>query len=148
MIDASIDEFVVGGIGGVLCGANGAYLPPWANKISSPISVQVLEVLEIREAIILLQSWGYNHISVEGDYLEVMSHLQRRRQIRLSLGAITNDILEIVSFFSICNFKWIPRLKNHMAHTLAKYDRRVDTLACWMDTPPMCISYVFAALIL
>ncbi|KAI4305041.1 hypothetical protein L6164_028431 [Bauhinia variegata] len=84
---------------------------------------------------ILLQSWGYNHINIEGACLEVMSHLQRRQQIQLSLEAIT-DILEIASSFSICNFKWIPRHENHMAHTLANYGRSLDTLrAGWILHP-------------
>ncbi|KAI4353861.1 hypothetical protein L6164_002784 [Bauhinia variegata] len=146
MTDASVEEYGLGITGGVLCDANGAFLAAWANKISNPVSAPVLEAVSIREAMLLIQLWGYYRINIEGDGLEVMTYLQRRWQIQSSLGAVTDYILERASSFSICNFKWIPRQENHMAHTLANYGHRVNTLLCWMDPPPMCFWDAFAAL--
>ncbi|KAI4313305.1 hypothetical protein L6164_026296 [Bauhinia variegata] len=99
------------------------------------LQMEQLEATAIREAMVLLFSWGYNSVQTEGDSMGIMTFLNKNQIPRNHLGVIIEDILRSSVGFSLRTFCWVSRECNKAAHIMAWQGRNEEQIHVWMDYP-------------
>ncbi|KAL0403885.1 UNVERIFIED_CONTAM: putative mitochondrial protein [Sesamum radiatum] len=82
-------------------------------------SGELAEAWVAREAIQLDVRYGWRRVILEGDCAVLIRKLGSRTEDLSPLGPLVNDILGFSNSFLSCQFSWIPRLGNGVAHFLA-----------------------------
>ncbi|XP_012845681.1 PREDICTED: uncharacterized protein LOC105965659 [Erythranthe guttata] len=77
------------------------------------------EALAALHAINLAQDRSWQRISIEGDCLQVINALRNRSGESLSFGAIVDECCSISRNFLQCDFSFVKRSGNSLAHALA-----------------------------
>ncbi|XP_012844873.1 PREDICTED: uncharacterized protein LOC105964912 [Erythranthe guttata] len=62
---------------------------------------------------------GSSAVTLEGDNLQIMTALRERNASEASFGAIIDESLRISSLFNSCNFAFVKRSGNLLAHAIA-----------------------------
>ena len=107
------------GVGVIVCNFKGEVKATLAKKISKPTSVDVLELLAAKRAVLFYQELGLERVNLEGDSKQVMKALQWGRWDNALGGHLIRDISSIVkSFQSIC-FSHVCKQGNAVVHALA-----------------------------
>lgn len=94
----------------------------------------VAEASAFRDAIILAANLGWERIHLESDCLQLIDACNLRRSIG-EIQIIVNDIVRLKRNFSQCNFTWIPRRINQVAHILAQLHSRNCLPYSWWHSP-------------
>ncbi|KAL0327083.1 UNVERIFIED_CONTAM: hypothetical protein Sangu_1786300 [Sesamum angustifolium] len=81
---------------------------------------EIAEALAAREAIQLAARRGWKSIIIEGDCAVLISKLRAVDQDLSYIGTVIFDILSFVNLFTSCQFAYVKRAFNSVAHCLAK----------------------------
>ena len=103
----------------IVCNFKGEVKAILAKKISKPTSVDVLELLAAKRAVLFYQELRLERVNLEGDLKQVMKALQWGRWDNAPGGHLIRDISSTVNSFQIICFSHVYRQGNAVAHALA-----------------------------
>ncbi|KAL0457144.1 UNVERIFIED_CONTAM: hypothetical protein Slati_1053600 [Sesamum latifolium] len=87
---------------------------------SSSSPAELAEALAAREAILLAHRQGWSSVVLEGDCASLIHKLASKSHDLSAVGLIIFDILAFARSFICCNFIFVRRECNSVAHLLAK----------------------------
>lgn len=123
----------------------GRLLQLWLKKILKPHSVDSLEMITTRYAVIFALELGLQQCQFEGDSEIVIKALQGCDMLHSSFGHLVKDTLILVNSFWSLSFFHMVRQGNAAAHALAQRVRISFPLLIWMKSIPSDVNaYVFA----
>ena len=102
-------------------------------KKKKPHSMDCLEMMAVRRAMIFAQEIGLQKCHFEGDSETIIKALKIGDTFSSPFGNLVRDILAIVNSFLDFSFFHIVRQGNVMAHTLTL---RLSTLPVYLSNPP------------
>ena len=125
--------------------SGGLVVAAMAEKISKPHSVECLEALAARRAVIFAKEIGLQQSHFEGDSETVIKGLLEGGMQSSSIGHLFRDILFHVSSMRSFSFAHVVRQSNAVAHALAQRARLSFPFSAWMESvPPDIVDYVTA----
>ena len=129
-------------IGVVVWNDRGQVMGSLAEKIEMPPTVEVLEAMATRRAMIFMEELGLRHAIFEGDSELVVKALVGLCPNRSSIGHIIKDCKSLKGLFQTCSFSHVRRQGNGVAHALARRARMSFPLSVWMESVPADITYL------
>ena len=131
------------GLGVVVRDAEGMIIAALSQNIQLPSSVDLVEALAARRAILFAQELCLAHVMVEGDSLRVITAINNPQKNRTQWGHVVEDIKKASSWFQTCSFGHIYREGNSLAHSLAKRAVLSADLDVWLEELPQDLIDVF-----
>ncbi|KAK9988485.1 hypothetical protein SO802_028724 [Lithocarpus litseifolius] len=92
------------GLGVVVRDAEGMIIAALSQNIQLPSSVDLVEALAARRAILFAQELSIAHVVVKGDVLKVITALNNPKQNRTQWGHVIEDIKKASSCLQVCSF--------------------------------------------
>ena len=121
---------------------HGLVMAALSQQIPSPASVEMVEVLAARRALVFAKELGFDRLILEGDSEAVIKAILGDYMDCSYLGHVLKDIKFLFSSFSFISVKHIHREGNCVAHKLARRAIR-DPFLVWMETVPPDILDVY-----
>src|ERR1044072_6299715 len=84
----------------------------------SPIPLCLLRPLHAEMALSLQRNLGLTDIVLESDCLPLINACKRRKTIA-EISVVIEDISKLQRGFNYCQFSWVPRAANKVAHQVA-----------------------------
>ena len=140
--DACFVDEEKAGIGVVVRNDRGQVMGFLAEKIEMPPTVEVLEAMAVRRAMIFMEELGLRHAVFEGDSELVVKALVGLCPDRSSIGHIIKDCKSLRGVFQTCSFSHVRWQGNGVAHALARRARMSFPLSVWMESVPADITYL------
>ena len=131
------------GLGVVVRDAEGMIIAALSQNIKLPSSVDLVEALAARRAILFAQELCLGQVMVEGDSLRVITDINNPQKNRTQWGHVVEDIKKASSWFQTCSFGHIYREGNSLAHSLAKRAVLAADLDVWLEDLPQDLIDVF-----
>ena len=138
---AMFDESDEAGAGVVIRDSIGHVIAAMAEKIRKPHSVECLEMVVDRHAVVFATEIGLQQCHFEGDSQTDIKALKSGDMFSSSFGHLVKDTLFYVHSMRSFSFSHIVRQGNAVAHALAQRARLSFPLLVWMKDVP---SDVFA----
>ncbi|KAL0461831.1 UNVERIFIED_CONTAM: hypothetical protein Slati_0070700 [Sesamum latifolium] len=118
----------------------------WVSRRLGMAGTSVLaEALAAREAVLLAVRRGWRHVIVEGDCSTLVQKLQSRERDLSAEGPIVTDVLNLAVNFLSCEFNFVKRSNNRVAHFFTHFSgvpAEGD-----VDIPPAVVPFVNSDLI-
>ena len=130
------------GIGVVVRNELGQVMASLAEKLTMPPTVEILEALAARRAMVFMEELGLRRANFEGDSETVVKALSKGCPDRSCIGHIIKDCMSLMGCFQTCSFSHVRRQSNGVAHALARRARLSSPLSVWMESVPPDISYL------
>ena len=89
--------------------AEGMIIAALSQIIRLPSSVDLVEALAARRALLFAQELCLGHVEVEGDSLKVITAINNPQQNRTQWGHVIEDIKKASSWFPSCSFCYVYR---------------------------------------
>ena len=115
-------------IGVVVRNELGQVMGSLAEKIEMSSTVEVLEALAARRAMLFMEELGLRHEIFEGDSELVVKALVGHCLDRSSIGHIIKDCKSLRGLFQTCSFSHVRRQGNGVAHALVRKARKSESL--------------------
>nr|XP_023909157.1 uncharacterized protein LOC112020832 [Quercus suber] len=125
------------GIGVVVRNAKGEVLAALSEKIPYPGSVDLVEALAARRAVLFIVELGISQSVFEGDSEVVYKALEAGDVGYSSIGQYVKDIMSIVGSLQTFSFSHIRRQGNCVTHALTRRARFSFLLLVWMEHVPL-----------
>ena len=106
------------GMGVVVRDVEGMAIAALSQNLPLPSSVDSVEVLAARRAIILAQEISLTQVVVERDSLKVIATINSPKQSRTEWGHIIEDIKNASLCLQACSFCHVSSTGNSLAHSL------------------------------
>ena len=113
-----------------------------AEKIEMPATVEILEAMVARRAMLFMEELGLRYAVFEGDSELVVNALVGHCPDRASIGHIIKDCKSLRGLFQTYSFSHVRRQGNGVAHALARRARMSFPLTVWMESVPPDITYL------
>ena len=123
------------GIGVIIQNEQGLVMTVLSQQIPSPASVEMVEVLAARQALLFAKELGFDKVVMEGDSKTVIKAILGDYMDCSYMGHVLQDIKLLFSSFSFISVKHIHREGNFVAHKLARQAIRNPFLV-WMESVP------------
>ena len=120
----------------------GQVMASLAEKLAMLPTVEILEAMVGRRAMIFMEELGLRRAIFEGDSETVVKALARDCPDRSCIGYIIKDCKSLMGCFQTCSFSYVRRQSNGVAHALARRARESSPLSVWMESVPPDISYL------
>ncbi|KAL0395125.1 UNVERIFIED_CONTAM: putative mitochondrial protein [Sesamum latifolium] len=117
---AILDKGTAMGIGVVARDERGRCIGWLSRRIDVMVSGEMAEAWAAREATQLALRRGWPMVVIEGDCLVLISKIRNATQDFSPVGPVISDIHKSASALSSCNFNFVKRSYNSVAHCLAK----------------------------
>ena len=108
------------GIGIIIRNEQGLVMAALSQQIPLPTSVEMVEVLAARRALVFSKELGFDRVIVEGDSANTITSINGGHMDHLALGHVLLDIKSLLSCFSHISVKHITREGNCVTHKLAR----------------------------
>ncbi|XP_075658691.1 uncharacterized protein LOC142628489 [Castanea sativa] len=96
----------------------GLVLAALSQKIPLPTSVEIVEVIAARRALVFAKELGFERMLIEGDSELTIKAIKEKSLLSSDLGHILKDIHALSCSFSSIYFLHIKRMGNNVAHRL------------------------------
>ncbi|KAL0000104.1 hypothetical protein SO802_019706 [Lithocarpus litseifolius] len=127
------------GIGIIIRNDHGLVMVALTQVIPLPTSVEIVEVLAARRALIFASELGFDQVILEGDSEIAIRAMNSEDYSAASFGHIISDINSFSSHFRALVFQHTRRLGNKVAHRLARAACTFSSSLCtWMEEVPVC----------
>ncbi|KAL0009466.1 hypothetical protein SO802_010968 [Lithocarpus litseifolius] len=127
------------GIGIIIRNDHGLVMAALTQVIPLPTSVEIVEVLAARRALIFAYELGFNRIILEGDSEIAIRAMNSENFSAASFGHLIADIKSFSSHFEALVFQHTRRLGNKVAHRLARAACIFSSSPCtWLEEVPDC----------
>nr|POE70389.1 hypothetical protein CFP56_68311 [Quercus suber] len=107
-----------------------------------PSTVEVLEAMAARRAMVFMEELGLRQAIFEGDSELVVKVLVGDCPNRSSIRHIVKDCKSLMGLFQTCSFSHVRHQSNGVAHALARRTRKSSPLSVWVESVPPDISYL------
>ena len=124
------------GIGVVIRNHEGKVLAAFSEKIAKPPTVEILELLAARRAIVFTAESGYENLVCEGDSESVVNSLKRPGMENSRGGHLIKDIVSLSNSLVSISFAHVRRQGNAVAHALAQRARQYLASHIWLECVP------------
>ncbi|GAV89685.1 RVT_3 domain-containing protein, partial [Cephalotus follicularis] len=104
--------------------------------IRDPRSIEAMAILH---ALKVSLEKGWRKIIVESDAENVLNEINAYQPSLSLYGNVVEEIKSLVSPFIFCQFSWISKVGNKMAHELARLASSVYTNMVWIES--FCLKY-------
>uniref|UniRef100_A0A803QG24 RNase H type-1 domain-containing protein n=1 Tax=Cannabis sativa TaxID=3483 RepID=A0A803QG24_CANSA len=108
------------GYGIVACDSEGNVIDFVAKYFYGSFSAEVVEALEVKEALSWLKDKGWNMVEVETDSLLTVQEIFNQQQMTSVFGLITHDCKSFLSSLSNVSLRFVKRSANKVAHYVAR----------------------------
>nr|XP_023885178.1 uncharacterized protein LOC111997334 [Quercus suber] len=108
------------GLGVVICDSCRYVVEALAVHIPIPMSVATVEALACRRALYFAKEFSIYELVCEGDAEVIIRALLSKEVVHPEYGHVLQDSLVLANDFRICNFAYIKRVGNSVAHFLAR----------------------------
>lgn len=98
----------------------GVFICAKSDILPTQCSILMAEALSVREALTWLKGYGYSHVVVETDNKVFFESLVSQEERFSYAASIVDDCRLFSRQFVSCNFSWVSRSDNVVAHTLAR----------------------------
>ncbi|XP_050217657.1 uncharacterized protein LOC126668508 [Mercurialis annua] len=106
---------------GLVCSNSSGYITySCSHRFPGIVSPEIAEALGMRHVIMIASQLGLKNIIIEGDCLNVISASQGKKDIPSTIDVIIFDTVRLSSSFISCDFAYVKRMSNWMAHEVAK----------------------------
>lgn len=95
---------------------------------------EIAEAFAVRTAVYFAQELNLANVTFEGDCLNVVKQMNNSSRLLSPAGGILDEAKTISSCFQFCNFTFVRRSGNLLAHSLAKNVETDDD--GWSVLPP------------
>ncbi|KAK9992866.1 hypothetical protein SO802_022569 [Lithocarpus litseifolius] len=106
--------------------------------IPLPASVEIVEVLAARRALIFAKELGFDHVILEGDFEIAIRAVKSEDYFAATFGHIITDIKALSSQFRSVIFQHTCRQGNKVAHSLAQAACNFYSCCTWIEEVPVC----------
>ena len=120
----------------------GLVLAALSQKIPLPTSVETVEMMVVRRALLFARELGFERVMVEGDSEVVIKAIREKSLLSSDWGHILRDIHALSYSFSSISFLHVKRSGNSVAHRLARRSF-CNPLLVWMEEVPPDIVDVY-----
>ena len=120
----------------------GQVMASLAEKLAMLPTVEILEAMVGRRAMIFMEELGLRRAIFEGDSEIIVKALAGDCLDRSCIGHIIKDCKSLMGCFQTCSFSYVRRQSNGVAHALARRARESSPLSVWMESVPPDISYL------
>ena len=124
------------GLGVVIQDFSGKVLHALAQRIVKPISVAAAEALACRRAMDFAKEHGRMDCIFEGDAEVIVRAIRSSNFSHLEYGNVIRDVLFLKNGFSFCDFSYVKRQGNVVAHCLARSSKSGCELQVWQSCVP------------
>jgi ribonuclease HI len=112
-------------------------------KIENIAEAEEAEAYAVLEGLQLASSLIKGPVTMESDCASVISTLQQRQSPnRSKFHVVYNAVNKLAASMSCCNFQFVKREGNLIAHELAWLARVDDLVGCWLNRPPEHIFFL------
>ena len=127
------------GLGAIIRNDYGLVMAALTQVIPLPISVEIVEVLAARRALIFALELGFDQVILEGDSEIAIRAMNSEDYMAAPFGHLIADIKALAPHFRSLVFCHTRRLGNKVAHSLAKEACNVSSSFCsWIEEVPVC----------
>ena len=130
------------GFGVVVRNELGQVMASLAKKLAMPPTMEILEAMAARRAMIFMEELGLCRATFEGDSETVVKALAGDCPDQSCIGHIIKDCKSLMGCFQTCSFSHVRQQSNRVAHALARRARKSSPLSVWMESVPPDISYL------
>ena len=123
------------GLGIIICIGDRLVLAALTQQIPKPTSVEMVEVLAVRRALLFAKELGFQSLIVEGDSEVIINLINGGNMTQFEFGHILQDISFLCSFFRYVSFCIVKRQGNCVAHRFAR-QAVTSPLDVWMECIP------------
>ena len=127
------------GLGAIIRNDCGLVMAALTQVISLPISVEIVEVLAARRALIFALELGFDQVILEGDSEIAIRAMNSDDYMAAPFGHLIADIKALAPHFRslvFCHTRW---LGNRVAHRLARAACNFSSSFCtWIEEVPVC----------
>ena len=131
------------GLGVVVRDEEGMVIAALSQNIKLPSSVDLVEALAARRAILFAQEISVTHVEAEGDSLKVITAINDPKHNRTQWGHVIEDIKKASTGLQLCSFCHISRGGNSLAHSLARIAVLTTDTDVWLEELPPDLIDVF-----
>ena len=139
---AIFKESKAGGIGVVIRDNAGMVIATLSQKVRGPQTVEMVEALAARRAIIFAKEVGIDDVEFERDAVNVIRDLSSQVPIHTPYGLIIEDAKAILHDFQRSSLSHTRRSGNAIAHALARRASQYNSPLIWMEEVPPDITNV------
>lgn len=107
------------------------------NGFSTPL---VAEAIAAREGLIFASEMGFTCIQIEEDSLSFIRMVKGEQVIRHDAEVLEEDVWRLACDFWLCEFSFIKRSGNSVAHCLACRGYGCVGTSTWEAYPPLWLS--------
>ena len=130
------------GLGIIIRDDHGLVMAALSQQIPLPASVEMVEVLAARRALLFAKELGFESLVVEGDAEGIIHAINGDSMLNSEYGHILQDIKLLSSSVRNVSFNHISRQGNFVAHRLAR--RAIcNHFLVWMEDVPHDILDVY-----
>ena len=130
------------GIGIIIRNEQRLVMAALSQQIPLPTSVEMVEVLAARRALVFAKELGFDKVIVEGDSAITITFINGGHMDHSALGHVLLDIKSLFSYFSHISVQHITRERNCVAHKLARRAANFPFLV-WMESVPPDVLEVY-----
>ncbi|KAL5765169.1 hypothetical protein ACOSQ2_017763 [Xanthoceras sorbifolium] len=136
-VDASLKfEASFVGLAAVIRDHEGLFLTGLSRKLIGLVSIEVAEASVILNGIHLAIEFGFNHLLVESNALNVINYINSRSPHLSEVGLVIADIFALCFRINVA-FSFVPQCANYGTHLLAMKIFSVNDVSIWLqDAPP------------
>ena len=108
------------GISIIIRNEQGLVMAALSQQIPLPTSMEMVEVLAARRALVFAKELGFDRVVVEGDSANTITSINGGLMDHSAMGHVLLDIKSLSSCFSFISFQHINREGNCVVHKLAR----------------------------
>ena len=142
---ATFKVWKLAGLGGVIRNDNGLIMAAFTQTIPLPTSVEMVEVLAARSALVLAKELCLKQVQLEGDLEIIINALSNGGRDSSSFGHILLDIKLLTPAFQGVSFCHSRRKAKKVAHCLARSACKFSPFQVWMEELPLEVESVYFA---
>ena len=135
--DGTVFQEKNAGLGIIIRNDHGLVMAALTQVIPLPTSVEMVEVLAARRALIFAKELTFDHIILEGDSDIAICAMTSDVFLAASFGHILLDIKALATHFRHVVFRHTRRQGNKVTHNLARAACNFHPLCTWIEKIPV-----------
>ena len=135
--EAVFKEQAEAGLGSIIRNNCSLVMAASTQVIPLPTSVEMVEVLAARRALIFANELGFDKVILEGDFEIAIRAMKCDDYSVASFGHIVSDIKALATQFRCMIFQHTRRQRNMVAHSLARTTCNFPPFCTWMEEVPL-----------